>query len=60
MQWNKEGECARKPGNAAPKNQESQRKEERCISTRKTVGFWTSRNQGFRKWTNIIHLGSVG
>jgi hypothetical protein len=46
-----------------PKNMEKQcqetrkvkKKEERCGSMRKMVGFWTNHDQGVRKWTNLIH-----
>jgi hypothetical protein len=46
---------AKKHGKAMPGNQESKKKEERCGSVRKMIGFWTNHDQGVRKWKNLIH-----
>jgi hypothetical protein len=58
--WTRKGACTGKQGKVASGKQESQRKDERGGSKKKTVGFWTSRAQGVRKWTNLTHLGLVG
>jgi hypothetical protein len=58
--WTIKGVHIGKQGKKSPRNQESQRKEERCGSTRKIIIFWINHDQGVREWTKLIHLGLVG